>query len=354
MPALPGVLYTRPGAGMNPFRTLLPAAALLFLIAAIGVLGYMVIEHWPLLDSAYMVVITLFTIGFSEVRPLSPLGRFFTMGLAITGVGTAVYAAGRAVELIVEGEMSGYRQRRRMARKITEMKNHYIICGFGRVGHQVAQALQASKAHYVVVDAKPETVLELEPRGVPSLAGDATSNETLIAAGIERAKALIACSDSDVANVYITLSARSLNPNLYIVARAGLRDTEKKLLIAGANRVISPYFMAGMRMAALATRPVITDFLDLVTHGGQLEFNLHEIPISGACPLAGHSLEEADVRGQSGALVLAIRRANGTFDLQPKASSLIQGQDVLVVIGTDEQISALEKMVGGTALTTDR
>lgn len=338
---------------MNPFRTLLPATALLLLIAAIGVLGYMVIEHWPVLDAAYMVVITLFTIGFSEVRPLSQLGRFFTMALAITGVGTAVYAAGQAVELIVEGEMSGYRQRRRMAKKIMEMKNHYIICGFGRVGHQVAEALRTSGLPYVVVDSKPETVVELEPRGVPSIAGDATSNETLIAAGIERAKALIACSDSDVANVYITLSARSLNPKLYIVARAGIRDTEKKLVIAGANRVISPYFMAGLRMAALATRPVITDFLDLVTHGGQLEFNLHEIAIGRDCPLAGHTLKEADVRGQAGALVLAIRRADGNFDLQPRASSVIEAHDVLVVIGTDAQIGALEKMVSATAVTAE-
>jgi voltage-gated potassium channel len=331
---------------MDPFRTLLPATVLLLLITALGVIGYMVIEPWPLLDAAYMVVITLFTIGFREVRPLSPVGRVFTMALAIMGVGTAVYAAGRAVELIVEGEMSGYRHRRRMAKKVTEMKNHYIICGFGRVGHQVAEALKASKARFLVVDTKPETALELEPLGVPSIAGDATSNDALVAAGIERAKALIACSDSDVANVYITLSARSLNPNIYIVARAGLRDTEKKLLIAGANRVISPYFMAGMRMAALATRPVITDFLDLVSHGGQLEFNLHEISISGSCPLAGRTIKEANIREQSGAVVLAIRRADGTFDLQPRASSLIQKQDVLVVIGTDQQISALLEMVG--------
>lgn len=318
---------------------------LLCLIVAIGVAGYMIIEGWPLLDSAYMVVITLFTIGFSEVQPLSPVGKVFTMILAVTGVGTAVYAAGQAVEVIVEGEMSGYQRRKRMTKKINDMTNHYIICGFGRVGHQVADALQGSKLPCVVIDSKMETTTELQSAGVPAIVGDATSNEVLLTARIDRAKALIACSDSDVANVYITLSARALNPSLYIVARAGVRDTEKKLLIAGANRVISPYFMAGRRMAALATRPVITDFLDLVTHGGQLEFNLHEIPIGASSTVAGKTLAEADIRKHSGAMVLAIRKADESFDLQPRASSRIDPHDILVVIGTDEQIALLENMI---------
>jgi voltage-gated potassium channel len=330
---------------MNPFRKVLPATLLLLIIAAVGVVGYEVIEGWNTLDSAYMVVITLFTIGFNEVRPLSPLGRFFTMALAIFGVGTAIYAAGQAVEVIVEGELSGYQKRKKMAKKISEMKNHYIICGYGRVGHQVSQAFRTAKVPFVVIDQKPETSAELEPLGISSVLGDATANEALETAGIGRAKALIACSDSDVSNVYITLSARALNPNLYIVARAGLRDTEKKLVIAGANRVISPYFMAGMRMAALATRPVISDFLDLVTHGGQVEFNLHEIPVAARSRICGKMLAEADIRQHSGAMVLAIRKHGGAFNLQPRADSRVDEGDILVVIGTDDQIALLEEMV---------
>lgn len=330
---------------MNPFRRVLPATFLLVLIAVIGVVGYEVIEGWPWLDSVYMVVITLFTIGFGEVRPLSPVGRFFTMALAVLGVGTAVYAAGQAVEVIVEGELSGYQKRRKMARRISNMRNHYIICGFGRVGHQVAEAFRAAKVQFLVVDPKPETATELEPLGVSYILGDATSNEALEEAGIHHAKALIACSDSDVSNVYITLSARALNPRLYIVARAGLRDTEKKLAIAGANRVISPYFMAGMRMAALATRPVISDFLDLVTHGGQVEFNLHEIPVAAASGVCAKTLAEADIRRHSGAMVLAIRKKDGAFNLQPRAESRLDEGDILVVIGTGDQIKLLEQMV---------
>jgi voltage-gated potassium channel len=330
---------------MHPFRRLLPALVLLLIIAATGVAGYMLIEGWTFLESAYMVVITLFTIGFEEVEPLSRAGMVFTIFIILTGVSTAIYAAGKAVEIMIEGEMSGYQKRKRMEKKISELKNHYIICGFGRVGHQVAQAFEASKVPFVVVDTKPETAGELENLNVPNIFADATSDEALLRAGIKTAKGLVACSDSDVANVYVTLSARALNPRLHIIARAGLRDTEKKLLMAGADRVISPYFISGLRMASLATRPIICDFLDLVSHGGQVEFSLYEINIPHQSSLAGKNLSEANIREISGALVLAIRKSSGIFDLQPKASSTIDPGDVLVVLGTADQIERLEKMI---------
>jgi voltage-gated potassium channel len=329
---------------MHPFRRLLPALILLLIIVTIGVTGYMLLEGWNFLDSFYMVIITLFTIGFNEAHPLSPAGKIFTMFIAVSGVGTAIYAAGRAVEIIVEGEMSGYQKRKRMDKKISEMKQHYLICGYGRVGHQVAQAFETARVSYVVIDSKPETTAQLEPKGTPHITGDATSDDILIEAGIRTAKGLVACSDSDVDNVYVTLSARALNPSLRIVARAGIRDTEKKLMMAGADRVISPYFISGMRMAALATRPVTSDFLDLVTHGGQVEFSLHEMAISEHSPLVGKSLEQADIRGKSGAMVLAIRNADESFNLQPKASSKIEKGSILVVLGTQEQIETLENM----------
>jgi len=232
-----------------------------------------------------------------------------------------------------------------MMTKITQIKNHCIVCGFGRVGRRVAEVFRASGVPFIVVDDNEESVGEPEERGIPKVTGDATANEVLIRAGIERAKALIACSDSDVSNVSITLSARSLNPHLHIVARAARRDAEEKLVIAGANRVISPYFIAGIRMAAFAMHPVISDFLELVAHGGHLEFKLHEISIGEDSRLAGKTLKEGAIRDLSGALVLAIQRADGSFDLQPQASSLIKKEDTLVVIGTDEQMRALEALV---------
>jgi voltage-gated potassium channel len=329
----------------HPFRKLLPVTILLSSIVLIGILGYEFIEKWTLLESTYMVITTLFTVGFQEVRPLSSAGKIFTMFIIVFGVGSAIYAAGQAVEIIVEGEMTGYRKRKRMNKRIREMKNHYIICGFGRVGHQVAQAFEASRVPYVVIDSKKETLEELEPKNIPIIIGDATSDSVLIEAGIGSAKGLIACSDSDVANVYVTLSARVLNQGLNIVARAGLKDTEKKLILAGANRVISPYFISGVRMAALATRPVASDFLDLVTHDGQVDFNLYEITVPEGSPMIHKSIEEAEIRNQSGALILAIRKNDGSFDLQPKATSTIAPDDVLVVIGTQEQFEALQGLM---------
>ena len=332
---------------MHPLRRLLPALALLTIITAIGIAGYVVIEGWTLTEAAYMLVITLFTIGYEEVHPLSTTGMYLTMLVIVTGVGTSIYLAGQAVEIIVEGEMFGYQRKKRMAREISGMKDHYIICGYGRVGHQVAEAFEQSKVRYVVIDAKPETKDELEPRGIPNIIGDATSDDTLMEAGIQRARCLIACSDSDVANVYVTLSARALSPPLYIVARAGVRDTEKKLMMAGANRVISPYFIAGRRMAAMATRPVTSDFLDLVSHGGQVEFSLHEIAVPPGSSLTSKTLAEADIRGETGTTILAIRRVDGSFDLQPSSSSRVADHDILVVLGTSGQIDKLEKLVKG-------
>ncbi len=330
---------------MNPFKRLLPAGIVLLAVVVIGIGGYVLLEHWTLLEAAYMVVITLTTVGFQEVHPLSHAGRGLTMFISIAGVGTAIYAAGRAAEIIVEGEMLGYRKRIKMDKRIREMRDHYIITGYGRVGHQVASDFAVANMPYVVIDSKPETVRELQPRGVPYLVGDATLDETLEEAGIRRAKGLVACSDSDVANVYVTLSARALNPGLYIVARASQAETEKKLKMAGANRVVSPYLISARRMAAMAVRPVTSDFLDTVTHGGDLEFRLHEIPIPSASALHNHTLGEAEVRSKSGAVILAIHGGDGTFELQPNASSVLRGGDTLVVIGTPEQIETLEKML---------
>lgn len=318
---------------------------LLAIVAVAGILGYTLIEKWTLLDSVYMVVITIFTVGFQEVHPLSSVGRIFTIFIIVGGVGSAIYAAGQVMEIIVEGEMAGYRRWKSMDKKIKEMKDHYIICGFGRVGHQVADVFESSRVPFVVIDQKKESLDELEARGVPVLTGDATDDAILMEAGIDYAKGLIACSDSDVANVYITLSARQLNTSLNIVARAGLKETEKKLTMAGANRVISPYFISGRRMAAMATRPVAIDFLDLVTHGGLVDFTLFQITIPAGSPLHGKSIAEADIRNTSGVLVLAVRKPDGSFDLRPKGTSKIEADDVLVVLGTQEQFSLLQKMV---------
>jgi len=330
---------------MNPFRRLLPALIMLFVVVIVGTIGYRLIESWSFLDSLYMVIITLFTVGFQEVHALSPLGKLFTIVIIVAGVGVAVYAGTQLVEIIIEGEILGYSRRRKMDKKIKDMKNHYIICGYGRTGHQVGAEFDAARVPYVVVDRKQGIEEQLGPRNIPYIVGDITSDENLIKAGIKAARGLITTADSDVANLYVTLSARVLNPNLYIVARASEIETENKLVMAGANRVIAPYYISGKRMAALATRPVTSDFLDMVMHGESLEFSLNEVTIPDNSPLINKTISEAEIRHKSGALVLAIRRADGTFDLQPDSSSPIAKGDTFVVIGTQEQAVELDKML---------
>ena len=330
---------------MNPFRRLIPSLILLFAVVIVGTIGYRLIESWSFLDSLYMVIITLFTVGFQEVHALSPLGKVFTIVIIVVGVGVAVYAGTQLVEIIIEGEILGYGRRRKMDKKIKDMKNHYIICGYGRTGHQVGAEFDAARVPYVVVDQKQEIEEQLGPRDIPYIVGDITSDDNLIEAGIKSARGLIAAADSDVANLYVTLSARVLNPNLYIVARASEIESENKLMMAGANRVIAPYFISGKRMAALATRPVTSDFLDMVMHGESLEFSLNEVTIPDNSPLINKTISEAEIRHKSGALVLAIRRAGGSFDLQPDSSSIIEKGDTFVVIGTQEQAVDLDKML---------
>lgn len=328
---------------MNPLRRLIPTVTILIVVVVAGTFGYQVIEGWSLLDSLYMVIITLFTVGFQEVHSLSDYGRFFTILIVVFGVGAAVYAGSQLIEIIVEGEILGYRRRRKMDRKISGMKNHYIICGYGRTGHQVGAEFDALGVSYVVLDQKHEIEEQLGPLGIPYIVGDITSDDNLIEAGIKSAQGLIAAADSDIANLYVTLSARVLNPDLYIVSRASEIEAENKLLMAGANRVIAPYFISGKRMAALATRPVTSDFLDLVMHGESLEFSLNEVSIPDKSPLINKTISEAEIRHKSGSLVLAIRRADGSFDLQPDSSSMIKKGDIFVVIGTQEQIMRLDK-----------
>jgi voltage-gated potassium channel len=225
------------------------------------------------------------------------------------------------------------------------MKDHYIICGFGRVGHQVAAELKETKKPFVVVDAKEETIRELAALDIPYIIGRAASDESLEEAGIKKARGLIACHDSDADNVFVTLSARVANPSIYIVARAGERETESKLIKAGANRVISPYFIAGRRMAAMALRPITIDYLDTVMHSEHVNLGLREFLIRESSRVTGKDLARAQLRQQSGATVLAIRRPDGSFDLQPGSATLLTAGDVLITIGTPEQLELLDRML---------
>ena len=229
-----------------------------------------------------------------------------------------------------------------MEKRISEMKDHYIICGFGRVGHQVAVELNAAKIPYVVLDSKQETAEELGAQNLPYLVGDITSDNLLLEAGIKNAKGLIASADSDTANVFVTLSARVLNPKLNIIARASSVEAEEKLKKAGANKVLSPYFIAGKRMAQMVTKPTAVDFLDTVLHSEHMEMEMREFKILNKCSLVGKTLGEADIRRRSGAYIATIRKVDGAFNFQPVAESKIDAGDILVVVGTPKQIDLFE------------
>jgi voltage-gated potassium channel len=330
---------------MNPlWRLGIPVLVLLVVVAG-GVAGYKLIEHAPLIDAFYMVVITLSTVGYREVVHLSFYGKILTMAIIVLGVGTVAYTLGQLIEMIVEGQIVGYRRRRQMEKRILAMHDHYIICGYGRVGHQVAEELIMKKRPFVVIDSKEDIIQELADKNIPYIVGSPASDEPLEQAGVRHAKVLMACHDSDANNVFVVLSARVANPKLYIVARAGQRETESKLIKAGANRVISPYFIAGHRMAAMALRPITIEYLDTVMSSEHVNLGLREFVIKEKSHIASKSLADTGIRQQSGATVLAIKKIDGHFDLQPGSKTVISAGDVLITIGTSEQLELLDKML---------
>src|SRR5215213_5938965 len=318
----------------------------LVIIATVGVLGYMVLEGWSFTDALYMTVITLTTVGYREVRTLDTTGQLWTMLLLVTGVGTLFYAAVSSVELVVEGTIRGYFGRRRMEAAIGKLSGHQILCGYGRVGRQVAREFTLDGVPFVIIEHDPQTVEECLAEGYLTVQGEASDDEVLEEAGIRRAKGLVAAVDSDADNVFVVLSARNLNPKLNIVARASSDESAAKLEIAGADRTISPYAVGGRRLASLATQPLVVDFLDIVTRGEEgIEFRLEEFMVPEESSLAGHTIGELRIGERTGAIILATRNHEGKFDTTPSATDRISAGDTLIVLGTREQITRLAHLM---------
>ncbi len=328
-------------------RNVLGVAVLLFLGS---IAGYMILEGYTLLEALYMTVITLSTVGFGEVRPLSPAGRLFTVGVIMVGVGTGAYLFSTLADYIVAGELAGTLRQRRMARMLARLHDHYIVCGFGRVGEQVVQELRRQNLPFVVIDRNPDVGERCERHNIPYIIGDATDDEILRQAGIDRARGLVAVLDTDADNVFVVLSARTLNPKLMIVARATTEDAEHKLLKAGADRVVSPYTMAGYRIVSLLTRPNVIHFLETALYSANLELWLEEVEIAPTSPLVGKTLEEAAIRNVTGANVLAIIRPAEHRLIEWSPTVRLQAGDVLIVLGKKEHLERLADLAGDRRL----
>ena len=327
---------------MNPSRRVLWGICALIAIVAFGVIGYMVIEGWAFLDALYMTVITITTVGYTEVHPLTSGGRIFSIFLIVGGVGGALYIITGIVRYVVEGNIGTIWERRRMKNKIANLKGHFILCGLGRVGEEIARTFEAEKVPFVIIENRPECLARLEQTDYIYLQGDATRDEVLKNAGIERARGLVAAVGSDTDNTYITLSARGLCPKLFIEARAVNKEAVKKLERAGANRVILPQAIGGRRMAMLALRPAVIDFIDTVIYSHGREMQLENVDIGEKSRLAGLTIKAARVK--TGITILAVRKKkDDTLITNPSEEEIIEEGDQIIVIGTMNQLTSLEE-----------
>lgn len=321
---------------------LLIAFSIPVLLVVIGTVGYELIEEdYSFGDSLYMTVITLATIGYGEVHPLSEAGRIFTMFLILGGVFTFFYATSEIIGIIVSGEIQAIVGRQRMENHLNKLANHLIVCGYGRMGQLVCQEFSDRGIPFVIIDSDEELLEEFDLSSGIALLGDATSDEVLKHAGIERARGLITVMSSDAANLYTTMSARLLNKKLYIVARVEEAQSEMKLKRAGANRVVSPYAIGGHRLAQAVLRPTVVDFIELASKHEHVELQLEEIPVTTKSPLAGHTLRGSGIRSDLKVIVVAVKRGNGHMVFNPDPDIVIGAGDILIAIGPREQLDQL-------------
>lgn len=329
-------------------RQLLGPIAALVATIAFGTIGYLLIEGWTFPEALYMTVMTIATVGFGEVRPLSTGGRYFTITLILVGLIGISYMISIITGMIVQGHLTQHWGRRRMERKVGQVSDHYIICGYGRVGRQTAEELKRERTPFVVIDTNQPSLDIAAADGQLVVYGNATEDETLHRAGIARARGLIAAVANDADNIFVTLSARSLRPDMPIVARANYEDAVRKLRLAGATRVVSPYTMAGQQMALLAVRPAAVDFAETLLRGEGGNLLLEDVRVAAGSALIGLSIASARGRYAGGATLAAIQR-DGRLLAPPPDDLLLRTNDVIAIVGTDEQLRALERACLGAA-----
>jgi len=317
------------------------SAGMLFLLLCAGLVGYVLIEGWSFNESLYMTVITLSTVGFQEVRPLSEAGRGFTVALVIVGIGVVGYGVANVTAFFIEGEINQLFRMRKMEKTIEKLVGHYIICGYGDEGRHAGEELARSKQPFVVIEKDAELASQLLEQGVLIIQGDATDDDTLLKAGVATARGLIAAVPEDADNVFVSLTARGFNPNLTIVARANDERTRAKLFRAGANKVILSAEIGGRRMASVLLRPKVTNFLDVFVHDDDLALRLEEIDILENSPFIDKTIRELQIRERTGVMVVAFHRPGQPIEINPDADSSLHPGDVLIVMGNDAQVEQL-------------
>lgn len=326
-----------------PHRLLISTIAVCVLLLG-GMIGYSLLEGWSLLDSLYMTVITISTVGFMEVYRLSPNGRIFTIILIFCSLGTVAYAFSGIISFVIEGSLKTILKERRVSKVVEKLKDHYIICGAGQAGRYAMHLLQKARVPFVVIEINNEKCEELLEQKVLAINGDATQDEVLEKAGIKKAKAVISAMNNDADNVFTVLSCRQLNASLYIVSRAVEIRNETKLVNAGANAVVLPNMIEGQRLAALALKPAIISFLDIVHNQGEEEItiNIQEVKIHAGSCLVGLNQKEANIRYKTGLTILGVLSGDKKI-FNPPLELVFQAEDILLAFGTDEQVEKLKE-----------
>ena len=335
--------------GANILRAQGPAFAVALLAAVVlsGTVGYMLIERWSAWDAFYMSVITITTVGFGEVHKLTFPGQVFTVFLLFGGVGSALYVFTLLATVVVEGGLPLRLQKRRQARMLTTIKDHFIVCGYGRIGSIIAGQLLQQHVPFVVIDRDPARLQAAMMDGLLAVQADASHEDVLKRVGIDTARGLISAVGTDAENVYTVLSARVLRPDLFIVGRAEGDDATRKLMRAGANRVVSPYQIGALHMAQTAIRPAVVDFMTLATSSDNLELAMEEIPVAPGSSLVLKSLLDANLRQRFGVIVVAIQREDRRMEFNPEPESSIRAGDKLVVLGRPPSLRRLEGEAAG-------
>ena len=315
----------------------------ILLMIFVGIIGFHIIEKWPFMDCLYMTVITIFTVGFKEVHDLSPAGRIFTVFIILGGVGAVLFAFTKLAEIVYEGGFYKFLRRRRMEKKLGHLKDHYIICGHGRMGSEVRERLEEENVPFVVIDNNEEKLkfMKTTQKGF-SIQGDASHEEILSEAGIKKAKGLAALLPTDADNLYLILTVRLLNPSLFILAKALDEEAERKLLQIGANRVVSPFKLSGLKIAQCLIRPTLVDFMDLIIRRKEIALYIEEFAVTKDSCLIDRTLKECDIRKTANVIVVAVKKPGKDIVFNPSPDIKLERGDILLVLGDEKEVSQFE------------